>query len=79
MSPQFPNTALHTLPVHLILWSVVAVMLTIFLVYSVILLWHWKEYSTGKYTTVGSMLMYLSVSACLFALMAASIMWYSLV
>jgi hypothetical protein len=65
-------------PVDLVLWGVLGVTIIIFGLYSAVLLWHWKEYSTGKFTTVANMFMYLGVSGCLLALMALSAAGYSL-
>jgi hypothetical protein len=68
---------LETFPVELVLWSVFGVTLLAFGVYSAILFWHWNAYSTGKYTTVSNMILYLSVSAVLLFVMISSVLWYS--
>ncbi len=70
---------LKVLPIELILWVMLGVVVIIFGIYSAILLWHWKLYSTGKFTTVGNMVMYLSVGAFLIFVMILSIFGYSFV
>ncbi len=70
--------ALGDIPLDLILWGIVGLTIIAFTAYSAILLWHWKTYSTGKYTTVANMLVYLGVSVSLISIMALSALWYSL-
>lgn len=64
------------LPIENILWVVFGVTLILFAVFSSVLLWHWKLYSTGKFTTVSNMMLYLGVSAGLLFIMILSILWY---
>jgi len=52
------------------LWIGFAAAVLVFGLYSAILLWHWKEYSTGKFTTVANMFIYVGVGGGLLALMA---------
>ncbi len=54
------------------------VILIVFGVFSVLMFWHWKLYSTGKFTTVSTMVMYVSVSSALLSAMVASIIWMNL-
>ncbi|HCC04771.1 TPA: hypothetical protein DEP58_00515 [Patescibacteria group bacterium] len=74
---SFP-VLLESLPIEIILWAIFGGILIIFGAFSAILLWHWKIYSTGKFTTVSNMVLYLSVSAGFLAIMIISIFWYSL-
>lgn len=71
-------TALLALPLDLVLWGLIAVFLVGFTVFSGILIWHWQMYSTGKYTTVTTIVVYLGVSTAFFALMCLSALWYAL-
>jgi hypothetical protein len=73
------QTLLETLPIDTILWVVFGITVIGFGIFSATLFWHWKLYSTGKYTTVGNMVLYLTVSAGLIFVMISSIIWYSLV
>jgi len=66
------------LPISGALWVVCVISALVFAVHSGILFWHWKLYSTGKFTTMGNMLLYLSVGIGLLFVMTASILWYSL-
>jgi len=75
--PAIGNT-LAAIPLGGILWSVLGVTFIIYGIYSAIMLWHWNEYSTGKYTTAANMFVYLGVSAGFFALMFLAASWYSL-
>jgi hypothetical protein len=70
---------LEKVPIDSILWVVFGVTVVGFGVFSAILFWHWRLYSTGKYTTVGNMILYLSVSSGLIGTMIASLVWFSLV
>ncbi len=79
MNKDVFSNLLDSLPVDTILWSLFGVTLIAFGIFSAVLLWHWKLYSTGKYTTVGNMVIYLSVSAGLFTVMAFSIISLSFV
>ena len=69
---------LESLPVEIILWVIFGGMLLIFGSFSAVLLWHWKIYSTGRFTTVSNMVLYLTVSAGFLTIMIISIFWYSL-
>ena len=71
--------AIETLPVTTILWILLGGMVIVFGVYSSILLWHWNKYSTGKFTTVTNMFVYLGVSGGFILIMLLSIFWFSLV
>ncbi len=70
---------LNNLPIETILWLILGVVVITFGVYSAILLWHWKLYSTGKFTTVGNMIVYLSVGAGFIFVMILSILGYSFI
>lgn len=76
MQPTTLNSA--ALPLDLLLWGGLVVAALVFGIYSAILLWHWKEYSTGKFTTVANMGVYLSVGGALLVVMALAAMWSSL-
>ncbi len=54
------------------LWFVTFLMLTVFGVYSTILLWHWKKYGTGRFTTTANATLYLVVSLCFCTLMVGA-------
>lgn len=69
---------LNEVPFGIILWGVLGLMIVVFCIFSAILLWHWKVYSTGRFTTVATMFTYLGVSGGLLALMALSAMWFTL-
>ena len=73
------TSTISALPMGGILWSVLALLFIVFGLYSVVLLWHWKEYSTGKYTTVANMTIYLGVGLGLLALMLLATLWYTMV
>ena len=87
MQPNFENTfelgasggGMSFLPGSLILWGFLAVLLIAFALYTFIMLWHWKEYSTGHLTTTRNMSLYLGVSGGLLAAMAGSALWYTLI
>jgi len=70
---------LQAIPLDIVLWVIFGITLLIFGVYSAILLWHWKMYSTGKFTTVSNMILYLCVSAVFLILMIISAISYSFV
>jgi len=70
---------LNALPVDLILWGVLGVVVLVFGVYSAVLLWHWKIYSTGRFTSAANMFVYLGVSAGFLMLMVLAATWYSVV
>ena len=76
MQPTTLNVA--AFPLDAILWIGLIVAVVVFGVYSAILLWHWKEYSTGKFTTVANMGVYLSVGGGLLVTMALAAVWSSL-
>lgn len=61
-----------------VLWIGLIVAVVVFGAYSAILLWHWKEYSTGRFTTVANMLVYLAVGAGCIITMALSALWYGM-
>lgn len=69
---------LGTIPIASVLWMVLGGTIIIFALYSSILLWHWKTYSTGKFTTVSNMFVYLSVSGGFILMMILAIVWFSL-
>ncbi len=66
------------LPFDLVLWGVLAAVLIVFNIFSAILLWHWRTYSTGRFTTVTNMLVYLGVGIGLLIAMAVSAFSFSL-
>ncbi len=70
---------LNSLPIDIILWIALGVIVLIFGIFSSILFWHWRLYSTGKFTTVANMIVYLSVGAGFIFIMLLSIVWRSLV
>jgi DNA-binding transcriptional regulator of glucitol operon len=46
--------------------------LIVFAGYSAVMLWQWKQYSTGRYTTVAYMVAYLAVSGlCILGMVTA--------
>lgn len=75
MQPSYP-LGLDAFPVPLVLWVVFALACIAFCVFGAIMFWHWKEYSTGKFTTTANMLIYLSVGAGCLCAMAFSALWY---
>lgn len=62
----------------LILWVALLLVVLVFVVFSLVLIWHWKKYSTGKYTTYGSILAYLIVSGGCIGAMATGALMVSL-
>jgi uncharacterized membrane protein len=68
----------EALPIDLILWGLLGVLIIGFGIYSAVLLWHWKLYSTGKFTTVANMFIYLGVSVGFIVLMVLAATWYTL-
>lgn len=70
--------ALQTTNLDLILWVALLIAVLAFVVFSLVLIWHWKKYSTGKYTTYGSILVYLVVSGCCIGAMAGGALMVSL-
>jgi hypothetical protein len=66
------------IPMTPVLWVIFGISVLIFTLYSGMLLWHWKLYSTGKFTTVSNALLYLSVSIGFIFVMGFSIIWYSI-
>jgi hypothetical protein len=72
------NQILHAIPMVPVLWGILGISILIFVLYSAVLLWHWKLYSTGKFTTVSNAFLYLGVSAGFIFAMVFSIIWYSL-
>jgi len=68
---------LEMLPIATIMWVVLGIVVVVFMIFSSILFWHWRMYSTGKFTTISNMVMYLTVSALFIVLMTASIITYS--
>ena len=68
-----------SLPIDIILWAIFGITLIVFGVYSAVLLWHWKIYSTGKFTTVSNMVLYLIVSAVFLSIMIFSAVYYTFV
>jgi DNA-binding transcriptional regulator of glucitol operon len=48
--------------------------LIVFAVYSAVMLWQWKRYSTGRYTTVTYMVVYLVVSGLCILGMATALL-----
>ncbi len=71
--------SLESLPVGGTLLGVFGITAFVFSIYSAVLLWHWRMYSTGKFTTAANMLVFLSVGIGLLLVMVFSIAWYSLV
>lgn len=70
---------LESIPVGMALFGLFGFAAFIFSVYSAVLLWHWKKYSTGKFTTMTNMILYLSVGGGLIIVMLLSIIWYSFI
>jgi hypothetical protein len=81
MQPNVPvfNIHIDAIPMESVLWLVFAAVVLGFGIYSVILLWHWKEYSTGRFTTVANMFVYLGVGVGLLVVMALSTVWLGIV
>jgi hypothetical protein len=77
MSSPLENLSLN-LPFDLVLWGIFAAVLIVFNVFSAILLWHWRTYSTGRFTTLANMLLYVGVGVGLLVAMAISALSYSL-
>lgn len=71
--------SLESLPIGGVLLTIFGVTAFVFSIYSAVLLWHWRMYSTGKFTTAANMLVFLSVGIGLLLVMVFSIAWYSLV
>ena len=79
MNATFPvEQIISVLPVGPILWIVAVLAAILFLVHAVIMMWHWREYSTGAYTTAANLLIFLGVGGGCIALMFLSALWYSL-
>ncbi len=76
---RISDAALADLPIDTILWATLGLTLIVFAVYSFILLWHWKEYGTGKFTTLANMFIYLGVSGGCLVLMVLGATWYSFI
>jgi len=74
-----PLEVLEAVPFDYVMWGVLGVTLIVFGVYSAVLFWHWKMYSTGKYTTMSNMTLYLTVSGLFIALMVFSAIAYTVV
>ena len=70
---------LEALPIDIVLWIVFGITIIVFGIYSAILLWHWKIYSTGKFTTVSNMILYLGVSAVCIVIMIGSALAYTFI
>ena len=70
--------AIEGVPFELGMWGVLGITLIVFGVYSAVLLWHWRIYSTGKFTTVSNMLLYLGVSGIFLVLMAGAAVTYGI-
>jgi len=71
------QTLFNVLPIDIVLWVLFGLVLVVFGIFSAVLLWHWKLYSTGKYTTVSNMILYLTVSAVFLFFMIISVLSYS--
>lgn len=69
---------LGLIPVGQILWGLSILAGLLFLIHAAIMTWHWREYSTGAYTSVANMLVYLGVGLGFVVLMLLSSLWYSL-
>jgi hypothetical protein len=65
-------------PLGLVLVGVLGVLLIAFAIFSAIMFWHWKAYSTGKFTTMATMFTYLVVSGGFIVAMALAVTWYAL-
>lgn len=77
MDTQALSRIVETIPVGPVLWVVLGATFIVFGAYSVVLLWHWNEYSTGKFTTIANMVTYLAVGFGFLALMVLSTVWYT--
>ena len=74
----FPNL-LGMIPVGPILWGLSILAGIVFVAHAAIMMWHWREYSTGaSYTSAANMLVYLGVGLGFVVLMLLSSLWYSL-
>lgn len=71
-----PTLDLGMLPVSSVLWIVFALACIGFCVFSAIMLWHWREYSTGRFTTAANMAVYFGVGVALLGTMALAALWY---
>jgi hypothetical protein len=71
-------STLSDLPFDLVLWGVFAGVLIVFNMFSAVLFWHWRTYSTGRFTSMTNLLMYLGVGICLLLVMAFSALSFSL-
>lgn len=69
---------LSFVPVGAILWGIAIFVGALFLVHAAIMMWHWRDYSTGAYTSATNMLTYLGVGGGFLALMFISALWYTL-
>lgn len=76
MQPPSVRLDLSVLPLDLILWVGLILAVVVFGIYSALMLWHWKEYSTGKFTTVANMVVYLGVGAACLLVMGLATVWY---
>jgi hypothetical protein len=79
MQPQIGIDLVNTIPFDLLLWGAFGATIVTFNVYSAILLWHWRTYSTGRFTSIGNMLLYMGVGAGLLLAMAIAALSFSLV
>ena len=79
MEEQMLAHTLEQIPILLILIGLFVFSLVAFGVYSAVLLWHWRKYSTGKFTTISNMTTYASVGGGLIITMFLSILWYAYV
>lgn len=70
---------LASLPIEILLFGIFALSAIVFSIYSGILFWHWRAYSTGKFTTMGNLLMFVCVGVGLLFIMLFSALWYSAV
>ncbi len=55
-----------------VLWFATFLIITFYGVYSTILLWHWKKYGTGRFTTAANAVLYLLVSLGFIMLMVGA-------
>lgn len=70
-------TIFSAIPFDLIMWSLFGIAALIFGLFSAVLFWHWRVYSTGKFTTIGNLLVFLCVGAGFLVIMLLSTFWYS--
>ena len=68
----FSSVLSMLVPISMLLWGVVALVAIVFCIFSAIMFWHWKLYSTGRFTTVTSMTAYLVVGFGLLGVMVGS-------